>query len=43
MLSSNLWFKANYHRNVLGKVSYLLFKAKFHGYNSIYFFMVNVT
>jgi hypothetical protein len=28
---------------IIGKVSYLFFKADFHGYSSIYWFKVNVT
>jgi len=38
-----LWFKANYNRKILGKASYLLFKANFHVYISIYWFKLNVT
>jgi len=38
MLFLNLWFKANYNRKILGKASYLYFKANIHGYNSIYCF-----
>jgi len=30
-----LWFKANFNR----KISYLIFKATFHGYSYIYFSM----
>jgi hypothetical protein len=28
---------------ILGKVSYILFKCNYHGYNSIYWFKVNLT
>jgi hypothetical protein len=38
MLRFNFMVKANYNRKMLEKVSYLLFKAKFHGYISIYWF-----
>jgi hypothetical protein len=35
MLRLSLWFKDNYNRKILGKVSYLIFKDNFHGYSSI--------
>jgi hypothetical protein len=38
MLPLALCFKANYNRKSLGNVPYLVFKANFHGYNSIYWF-----
>jgi hypothetical protein len=48
MLKLNLYFydlcicfKANYNKKILGKVSYLLFEANFHGYNSIYWLKFN--
>jgi hypothetical protein len=43
MLRSSLWFKANYNKKILGKVSCLYFKANIHGYFSIYWFKVNLT
>jgi hypothetical protein len=35
MLRFILEFKANYNRKIVGKVSYLLSKAKFHGSNYV--------
>jgi hypothetical protein len=43
MLRFMFMLKANCNRNILGKVSYLIFKANFHGFSSIYSFKVNVT
>jgi hypothetical protein len=37
MLGFIFMVKANYNRKILWKISYLLFKANIHGYNSIYF------
>jgi hypothetical protein len=37
----SLWFKAIYKTKILGKVSYLLFKANVYDYSSIYWFKVN--
>jgi hypothetical protein len=42
MLRLNLWFRANYNRKILGKVTYLIFKAKFHGYGALYWLKVNL-
>jgi hypothetical protein len=38
-----LWFNANYNRNVIGKVSYLIFEPNFHGYSTMYLFILNLT
>jgi hypothetical protein len=42
MLRFNYMIKCNYNMKILGKDTFLIFKANFHGYNSIYCFNVDL-